>query len=699
MKCKLLLTSFLTPLFSLFSQNYVGFTTDNYSGVHSVLSNPANVVDSRLKFDLNLVSLSVFAGNDYAKVSLFDVFGSEYDFEDEAELTLSDDNNGLTNVDILGPSFMFNINAKNSIAVTTRGRIFSSINNIQGTAVELFDEGLDEDTPVTVNDINLRATGHAWTEFGLTYGRVLFEEGSHFIKAGITAKLLQGYGYVSANSNNVSLNYDPFEVVPPQTVQGSVEGTGTANYSYSENFNRNGNGEPFDSSDDSEFEAQTSGFGFDFGLVYEWRPNADDFKIIDKNGNKISQKHKNKYFLKAGLSITDVGRLEYDDAYNTLYNLNIKLSSETVENGDFEDDIEPFLNPRENRISQKIKLPAALHFNVDWNAYKKLYVILNTDLSLVNQDEENANRIANTLSVTPRFESKWFSAYSPLSIRQYGGFIWGAGFRAGPLFVGSGSILTNILGESKTADVYLGLKVSIYQNKLRDKDDDGTPDKYDECPKEAGPVENNGCPLPEVADTDNDGIEDKEDQCPTVAGAKENNGCPVVEEVVEEIPEPVVIPDTDGDGVNDDEDKCQNTPGTIANFGCPEVKKLDENTAEAKEVIKTLDEYARTINFNSGKATFTSATYDSLAAILEILKKYSETNFEINGYTDSVGSESSNLLLSENRANAVKAHFIENGITPTRLKAVGYGEANPIADNTTREGRQLNRRVEVKLSK
>ena len=697
MKYKLLIINFLTPFVSLFSQSYIGLTTDNYSGIHGVLANPANVVDSRLKFDLNLFSINVLAGNDYTKLSLFESFENGYSFDDDAELDLTSDNNGIQHLDFLGLSVMFNINAKNSIGIFTRVRQALNINNIDGNAIELFDDGFDENVPVSISDVNVSGTAHVWTELGLTYGRVLFEKEAHFLKAGVTLKILQGLGYASAASANVNLDYDPFTTVPGSAEPGRLESTGTANYSFSGNFDVDGDGEAsFDVDNDREadYSLQTTSVGFDFGVVYEWRPDYKDYQTTDQNGKMVPLKHKNKYYLKAGLSVTDIGSLKYDNAFTNLYDLNVVLDKETAD-GDFEDDIEDQLNPQIIREERKIKLPAALHMNIDWNAYKKLYVNLNTDLSLINQDTDNANRIANVISVTPRFETKWFSAFSPMSVRQYGGFIWGAGLRAGPLFVGSGSILTNVLGKSKTADVYFGLKVPIYQNKLRDRDEDGIPDKYDECPKEAGPKENNGCPLPEVVDTDNDGVEDKDDQCPDVPGIKENNGCPIVEE----IPEPVVIPDTDGDGVNDNEDKCQNTPGTAANFGCPEVKKLDESTAEAKEVIKSLDEYARTINFNSGKATFTAATYDSLTSILAIFKEYSETNFEINGYTDSVGSESSNLLLSENRANAVKAYFVENGITPTRLKAVGYGEANPIADNTTREGRQLNRRVEIKLSK
>src|SRR5690606_28463781 len=70
----------------------------------------------------------------------------------------------------------------------------------------------------------------------------------------------------------------------------------------------------------------------------------------------------------------------------------------------------------------------------------------------------------------------------------------------------------------------------------------------------------------------------------------------------------------------------------------------------------------------------------------------------IEGYTDSVGNPNFNRLLSEHRANAVREYLIAQGIEPTRLVAVGRGADNPIAPNTTAQGRALNRRIEFHLS-
>lgn len=235
-------------------------------------------------------------------------------------------------------------------------------------------------------------------------------------------------------------------------------------------------------------------------------------------------------------------------------------------------------------------------------------------------------------------------------------------------------------------------------NGCPDTDGDGIIDSNDSCPEVAGIAEFNGCPdtdgdgvqdsqdaCPDVAgvkalagcpDADGDGIADKDDSCPTVKGPKENKGCP--------------WSDKDGDGVYDKDDKCPDVKGTVANQGCPEV---------SDEAIKRLNDYAKTILFDSGKSSFQQRTYPVLEAITAILKEYPNANFSIEGHTDSDGSDASNQVLSESRAAAVKDYLISKGINSARLSSKGFGESMPIDTNKTKAGKANNRRTEVKLVK
>ena len=78
----------------------------------------------------------------------------------------------------------------------------------------------------------------------------------------------------------------------------------------------------------------------------------------------------------------------------------------------------------------------------------------------------------------------------------------------------------------------------------------------------------------------------------------------------------------------------------------------------------------------------------------DFLKKYSEVKVQIQGYTDNQGSVAKNVALSDARAKSVMKSLVERGISLDRISAKGFGPADPVADNVTREGRQANRRVE-----
>ena len=208
-------------------------------------------------------------------------------------------------------------------------------------------------------------------------------------------------------------------------------------------------------------------------------------------------------------------------------------------------------------------------------------------------------------------------------------------------------------------------------NGCPDTDGDGIPDKDDACPQVKGLKEFNGCP-----DTDGDGIPDKDDACPEVAGPKEFNGCPDT--------------DTDGDGVLDKDDLCPEVAGPASNKGCPEPNDDDQ---------KRLNQYAKTILFDTGKATIKFESAEILNQIINVLKKFPNSRFRIEGHTDSTGKKAKNIELSQNRADAVKIYLIQGGIASERLESKGYGPEKPIASNKNKKGRALNRRVEINLIK
>ena len=231
-------------------------------------------------------------------------------------------------------------------------------------------------------------------------------------------------------------------------------------------------------------------------------------------------------------------------------------------------------------------------------------------------------------------------------------------------------------------------------NGCPDTDGDGIPDKDDSCPTTAGTAEFNGC-----ADSDGDGIADPEDKCPDVAGLAKFGGCPDtdgdgIEDAKDACPEEAGLrrfrgcPDTDGDGIADPKDKCPTEAGPADNEGCPN---------PTQEAIDALNELGATVQFELNKADLKDEAIDLLISVYDIMSKFGNTNFSIEGHTDTSGPKAFNQKLSEERAGKVKTHLVEKGVEESRLSTKGFGEDNPKVSNDTRNGRITNRRVEFKV--
>jgi len=176
-------------------------------------------------------------------------------------------------------------------------------------------------------------------------------------------------------------------------------------------------------------------------------------------------------------------------------------------------------------------------------------------------------------------------------------------------------------------------------------------------------------PAPAPMDGDGDGVVDAKDECPnTPKGvAVGANGCPK---------------DSDGDGVVDYKDDCPGTrKGAMVNtFGC--------------EIAGDMTITTTTDHFDFDSAKLKAAMMSALDAVAnKILNTPANEKVEVVGHTDSTGPEAYNQILSERRAQAAADYLNSKGVMNTTVK--GMGESAPVADNSTREGRAKNRRVEV----
>ena len=107
----------------------------------------------------------------------------------------------------------------------------------------------------------------------------------------------------------------------------------------------------------------------------------------------------------------------------------------------------------------------------------------------------------------------------------------------------------------------------------------------------------------------------------------------------------------------------------------------------------------KNLNFESGKFNIQKQYFKDLENLVILLREQINIKIEIAGHTDSIGDNKTNIILSNNRAKSIKSYLVKNGILESRIKCVGYGEKQPITNNSTKEGREKNRRIEIRILK
>jgi OOP family OmpA-OmpF porin len=162
--------------------------------------------------------------------------------------------------------------------------------------------------------------------------------------------------------------------------------------------------------------------------------------------------------------------------------------------------------------------------------------------------------------------------------------------------------------------------------------------------------------------------------------------------------------DSDGDGVSDQFDKCPGTPaGTVVDgSGCPlkmpapmDTSMFMRKGAMGDGGSKMMGTAYSNIQFEFDSSVLRTSSYPVLDATSADLRSSGKTIW-VNGYASSEGTAAHNMALSKDRANSVKTYLVNSGVDAKHIKVKGYGETHPIADNSTEDGRVLNRRVQFK---
>jgi outer membrane protein OmpA-like peptidoglycan-associated protein len=734
---------------SLKGQEFLPFVNDNYAGITGVHLNPASIANSRYIVDVSLAGVSVDAYNNYLSIKAKGLFDriKNGDWDNFKGTESLNGKNKWANVMASGHAlnFMFSITPKVALGFTGRIRLFANVQNFdENVATMLYNDRkvtefyynghIDRQYKMEKMSINLSA----FAEYGVTLAGVLWESKNrhHFLKAGLTGKILQGLGAMYLNTEDLVFEFYNKDSVGMYGNAGKTRGS-SVSYGMSGNL----------SSIEKDFKDNTYrydvvskrlGAGFDIGFIYEWRPDIE--KYMEEMDCKTDEmKYKNKYKLRIGLSVTDIGWLTYKKGagsrnfiLNGVSNLetdfaNMNNSSGTI-NG---------INQRINELIEhnpayqlgdeapefRTTLPTAVSLQVDYHIWEGFYLNFTPYVSLyqARNIKDNFAKIHSytVVSLTPRFEHKWFGLAIPLQYNQMSktGFALGAGIRLGPLWIGTSDLIGLCTKDLSGMNLQAALKIPIMYNRKRDTDGDHISDRKDKCKNVPGVCEYQGCPVP---DRDRDGVPDRDDECPDKPGAVALNGCPDgdgdgIADKDDECPDVKGLvslngcPDKDSDGVPDHKDECPNVPGLPQFNGCPDSDgdgipdHLDACPDEAGPAgnngcpKKIPIDFANPILFETGKATFTASSYSSLDSLVLIMNSNPECYVTVDGHTDNAGNPKSNMILSQNRANAIRNYLFSKGIAKDKVIAKGYGDTKPVANNKTADGRAKNRRTEISL--
>lgn len=718
MKTKLLTYLLLVLSMTAAAQTYPGYRTGSYTGVNGVFFNPANIADSRYKWDINVFAINGFAGTSQSGLRFSDITRSFNGDSLKSRLLRGNSRiNSLAYVDVLGPSFMISLSPKTSIALTTRSRVFANGRDIDGNlAGAIIDGGTTTaGIPFSFNTNQLvHATG--WTEIGASIGQVFTEKQSnHLFKGGLTLKYLAGTAdsYLSSSlAGTVSGSGNTFLTNTNGSIALNTTAADFNNYKFSDFFKFNGHG-----------------FGGDIGFVYEYRPSQDYSMYVT---DRWADKHK----LRVAVSLMDVGKIKFDRSTNSAstYTVNVppagsftldQFAGKSVKDYKAILDASPYFTGTPQSSSYTVALPTTLQADIDYRIAGGFAVDLAGQFTTTKTGSFNLYYY-NSYSLTPRWENHLFSVELPLNYNELTHFNAGIAFRVGPFFIGSGSVLSALVHDSRQADLHVGVHFGMpYKKKIKpDTDKDGIYDDMDKCPTVAGLQRYQGCPIP---DTDGDGVNDEMDSCRTVPGLPRYNGCPIPDsdgdgvndeedscKTVAGLPQFHGCPDTDGDGIPDKDDKCPSVKGTAKYQGCPipdrdndgvndeedlcpdEAGPASSKGCPVEKVVVRITADFKNILFDYGKATIRPESDTILRHSAAIINtQIPNSNLYIDGYTDNRGSVSVNKRLSKARAQAVANALIAGGVAKERLVVRGFGKDNPICDNKTDAGRQCNRRVEV----
>ena len=470
---------------NLHAQFFLGLRGSPYGGVTNVDYNPA-IANSPFLVDINLIAVAATVNNNYVGIArkailhpaLFNDANFQQDFMHER--VNGRNKNAYVGAQLTGPlSFMFSFGRKNhksenAIAFTYHMNVVGNVENVNETLARIAYYGLGTSAQTATNflgqslsNANLGLKGAAWNDFGITYSRVVWDKGENLIKVGGTLKLLQPLVGAYAQISNLNYKWPEYGLL-------SINRT-SVSYAYSEGlitskgYSASAISQALPGYLNNVFGTKygTPTAAADMGAVYEWHPDRSKYSA-DYNCDCQSLKDRDKYKLAVGFSIIDFGALRFkrgEYSQNFYANINNwQVVGDKFPNGlqSLDDTIQSRFQVLPTKGYFTVWLPTRFNIFIDYNIYKDFGVTVATTVSPDMSPTQNMLTQVTTISVTPKYDSKWIGVYLPLSYDVNGNFSLGTTLRLGPLTIGTQDLLGLFVKKYiYNADIHASLKITI----------------------------------------------------------------------------------------------------------------------------------------------------------------------------------------------------------------------------------------------
>ncbi len=447
-------------------QEAAGLQTGNFAGMHGVLANPAYVAQSKYRWDVNILTINSFAGNAEKVYGLDHIqyFRKPIEFIKNSIPKGAGQSDLPISTTIVGPCVMMDAGVFSGAAITTRLRFMGGAQHLDRQLLNQFANSWagNIESPFSFNQPgDARIDGSAWAELGVTYGVVLLNNVSNYLKMGVTARYLGGIagGYFKMHDVKGLVYQDHEQRNYLEQTYGRLDyasstyNSGSAPSNFSNMFvNR--------------------GVGGDVGFIYEYHParyQVPDEEDVAKNRDIAG------YKFRAGAALLDVGRIKFERDFERAGEFFLDINgSEQVYFDDFAklhaDSLQSYMIYNESHYVPDFKdhkthyftrMPTRIRTDLDLHIGGNLY--LNFEATLPVRPSKNIYTVVHAYpsryALTPRFEGKQLGVFMPVNFTK--GYKPGVGLalRAGPLVVGSSNLLALARSNAEIFHAFAGLRI------------------------------------------------------------------------------------------------------------------------------------------------------------------------------------------------------------------------------------------------